>query len=138
MGKLALKNVFFKVNSVDLSTYVADVDVGEAVDQVDVTGMGSTSRERIPGLRDDTVDVTLWQDFGTGAVDQTLSGLVGSGSVFPIEIGPNGSSYSATNPKYSGSVQLFEYHPIAGGVGDGAQTKVTFLPTAAGITRSTA
>lgn len=138
MAKLVTKNVAVKVNAVELSTYVAEIDLGQEVDEVDVTGMGAVSHEIVAGLRNDEFSMTFWQDFATAKVDQTLSPLLGTGSVFLVEVWPDGTTTSATNPKYSGSCQLLAYHPIAGGVGDGGQTEVTFKPTGAGITRATA
>lgn len=138
MAKVVLKNVAVKVNTVDLSTYVAEIDTGQTVDEVDVTGMGAVSHEIIAGLRNDVFAITFWQDWANAKVDQTLSPLLGTGSVFLVEAWPDGTTTSATNPKYSGSCQLLDYHSIAGSVGDGAQTQAVFRPTGAGITRATA
>lgn len=139
MAKLVLTDAYVVINSVNLSNNVQSVEVPLTKDKVEVTGMGSTSKEYLPGLGDADVNVTFLQDFAAAKVDATLYPLFLAGSQFPIEVRPTSATPSATNPKYTGTVTLFEYSPINGNVGDASTMSVTFSnSTQAGIVRGTA
>ncbi len=101
--------------------------------------MGAVSREHAPGLRNDQISGDFFQDFASGSLDAVLAPLVGSATGTSIIAAYNGSTFSATNPSYSFTGILLEYHPIAGEVGAANMTPFTFLPAAGSyITRATA
>lgn len=127
MAVFILRNAWCRINGVDLSTYVSEVAVEMSVDAVDVTAMGAGGRQRIPGIREDQFSITMFSDFASGKVDDTLWPLFSGGSLFNVEVAAASSTISATNPRYSGTCMLEEYQPIAGAVGDAASTPVTLL-----------
>lgn len=90
--------------------------------------MGDTTRNKLPGLKNWTVDVEFAQDFAAASVDATLFPLVGA-AAFPISIKPTSAAVSATNPNFSGSALLATYSPIGGAVGDVATTTITLEGT---------
>ena len=132
-----IKNTLVQIDGVDLSNQVQSANLSINVELPDSTTMGATSRERIAGLLEWSVDVTFKQNFAASSVDAILSDLTGS-SAFPILLRPeSGDAVSATNPNYTGQVILETYQPIQGAVGDLATTQVTFR-SAGPLERNTA
>lgn len=136
MAKFILTNAYVLINSVDLSDHVESVELKMAAADVDVTAMGATAKQHMPGLRDDSLTVNFFGDFGSSAVDATLYPLFNGGSLFAVKLAAQGSSISATNPSWSGSAYLLTYAPIAGKVGDAAMVSVDFAMQGA-FTRGT-
>ena len=127
MARLVLTNASLVVNSVDLSNHVASVTVNRTVDTPDITAMGASGHEMLPSLRNDSFQVTFRQDFAATSVDATLDPLFAAGSTFLVKASAAGTTYSATNPSYSGTCFISEYTPISGNVGDVLDAPVTFL-----------
>jgi hypothetical protein len=129
-----------KVNGVDLSDHVQQIQVQENSADVDTTAMGAVSQTHAPGLRDDRIIVTFFQDFASAKVDATISPLQGSASGATIIAYANGVTASSTAPSYTMVGSPFDYSPInLGGPGQASTTQVTFLPVAgSSITRGTA
>jgi hypothetical protein len=137
MAKFVATNYALTVNSVDLSDHVQSMTVQMAAEDVDLTAMGATSREHGVGLRDDRITVTLFQDFASGEVDATLSGLISSAG-FPVIAKPLATTVSSVNPSYTGTFILLGYDPLNATVGEAATTEVEFVPAAGSyITRAT-
>lgn len=135
-GKHMIQNVAVRVNSVDLSDHVNEATVTMSADDLDVTGMGQGAKDHLAGLRDDSYEIVFFQDFASGKVDATLSPLQSS-TGFLMEVWPDGTVTSSTNPKYSSTVIMLEYTPISGAVGDANQATISF-PSRGSITRATA
>jgi hypothetical protein len=127
------------VGAVDLSNHVQSIEVQQNTDDVDVTAMGATSHQHAPGLRDDRIIVTFFQDFAASQVDSVLNPLLGSAAGATIVAYANGTVATATAPKYTMVGSPFAYSPIAlQAPGDASTTQVTFLPVAgSSITRGT-
>lgn len=139
MPKHFMQDVSVVYSGATLSDHVESVEVTMEYDQVEVTAMGATAREFIPGLRDDTITINFFQDFDASKVDATISPLLGSSTGATMVIKPTTSSPSATNPSYTAVVAPYSYSPLNGAVGDANQTSVEFKPVAgASITRGTA
>jgi len=136
MAKVILTDAAVTVNGIVLSDHVRSVSISMESDEVDVTGMGATAKERLLGIRDDKFEVEFYQDFAAGSVDATLAPLVGVNTPFPVEVKPTSGAVSATNPKYTANCVLKSYSPLDGSVGDASTMKVTFLATGK-ITRAT-
>jgi hypothetical protein len=135
MAVMVLKDAFVSINSVNLSSYVTDVTLNYEAEIKDITAMGATSKAKIAGLKNASIDITFNQDFGASAVDATLFSLVG-GSAVTVEVRPTSGSRSATNPGFTGSGIVVSYTPVAGRVGDVASTKVKIEITG-DLTRAT-
>lgn len=127
MAKYVFTNAYLLINNVDLSSNVESVTLENTAADVDVTAMGDGGKRHLAGLQDNKLNVTFWQDFAATKVDATLSGIFSAGTAVAFKIGSNGSSFSSTNPNYSGSVVLLSYQPVTGKVGDGGQTQVQFV-----------
>ena len=122
------------VNSVDLSDHITQASLEINYDDVDTTAFGDTTRTRIAGLGDATVNITFNQDYAASEVDATLNGLVGTTTA--VELTPAAGGISATNPKYSGTVLVTSYQPISAEVSSLATLSVTW-PVTGAITRAT-
>lgn len=139
MAIVMSNDVSLVVNSVDLSDHVREIKIDMSAEDLDATAMGAQSKAHAVGLRDDRIEVTFLQDYASGKVDATLSGLVSSSTPFTIVCKPTSSAVSATNPSYTMSSLLFEYSPIDASVGEISSPEVTFLPAPGSkITRATA
>jgi len=135
MATLVLTDASVTINAVDLSDHVRSVTINYEAEVVDDTNMGDSSKNKLPGLKDWTIDLEFSQDFDAASVDATLFPLVGA-SPFAISIKPTSGAVSATNPNYNGNALLASYSPIAGAVGDLATTSVRLEGTGT-LTRST-
>jgi hypothetical protein len=136
MSVFVLRDAAVKINSVDLSDHVTEVEVAMTAADVDTTAMGAGGHQRILGIRDDSFKITFLSDFASTEVDQTIWPLFSGGSLFLVECWASGTTSSATNPKFSGTAILTEYSPIAGAVGDASKTAITF-PVNGVIARAT-
>ncbi len=125
-------------NGVDLTDHVQSVTINQAFDDIDVTAMGAVSKQHLPGLRDDSVDVTFFNDYATSKVDATLFPFLGSTTGATLVVQTSGTTVSATQPKYTMIANLFNYTPVDGTVGTASMNKVTFKPApGSSITRGT-
>ncbi len=137
MAKLVLKNAWVEINGVDLSDHVATTGVNMQNQLQEVTAMGDGGVMRAVGLRDDSFEFTLRQDFAASEVDATLWPLFDGGSAFVVAVAADGTAITSTNPKYSGTVLLESYPPLSGNIGNTLDTTIV-LPVQGKISRATA
>jgi predicted phosphoribosyltransferase len=139
MAKSVATNNYLKVGTVDLSDHVRTMQVNMSSDDVDLTSMGAVSHQHAPGLRDDRISGTMFQDYASGSVDPTLVALQGSATGATIVAAYNGSTISSTNPSYTMVGVLLNYNPIDDEVGSANIVPFEFVPAAGSfITRATA
>jgi hypothetical protein len=137
MAKIVATNVVVKIGGVDLSQYVSNVSLSSSADAIEVTSFSSAgARERVSGLKDNSVTIDFMQDYAASAVEATVYPLIGSTAI-SFEILPNGTAVSATNPKYTGSLIVVDWTPVAGAVGELLTASVTW-PITGAITKATA
>ena len=137
MATFVFTDASLVVNSVDLSAYVQSVTLNYNPELQDDTAMGDTARSRAQGLIDWSMDVTFFQDFDSGTVDDTLFSIAsGSASVSAV-LKPTSAAVSTSNPSYTGNVVIGTYQAVAGTVGDMATVTVNFA-SAGTLTRATA
>ena len=117
MAEIVLTNAFVEINAVDLSDHVRSITINYAAEIKDKTAMGDTSRSRLAGLKDWSVDIEFNQDYAASEIDVTLFDLVGA-AAFAVEFRPDAGTVAPTNPKYTGNALLESYPPISGNVGD--------------------
>jgi hypothetical protein len=136
MAKLVFLNGYVQIAGTDLSDHASDITLELVKEQVDVTAMGADAHQWLGGLENDKLTVTFWQDFAASEVDATLYPIWAAGTAVAFKVAANTSSISSTNPSYSGSVILSDYQPIAGKVGTGLSSAVTFMVSGT-VTRGT-
>ena len=122
------------INSVALSDHATAATLEISYDDVDTTAFGDSVRTRLAGLGAATVNISWNQDYGSSEIDATFNGIVGT--VVAFELTPTSGSVSATNPKYTGSVLVSSYTPIAAEIG-ALSTITTSWPVTGAITRAT-
>lgn len=137
MAITVLTDVDVVVNAVNLSDHVKSVLVEEIYEEVDVTAMGDTGRQRLPGLSDSKIDIEFWQDYAASSVDATLYPLAGDQAGFTVVVKPTSAAVSATNPSYTATCHLFSYQGINAEVG-AASSFTASMPASGSITRATA
>jgi hypothetical protein len=136
MAKQVATAVVVKVGGVDLSQYVASVNLTSNAAEVATTNFASGGAvERTGGLKDNSLQISFMQDFAAAAVEATVYPLIGGTAAF--EVIPNGTAVTSTNPKYSGTVLVTSWSPVAGAVGELLTADVTW-PITGAITKATA
>ena len=115
------KDIQVMVNSVDLTTYVTNVEVIKGADPVEITAMSASSTNGhifTGGLQNNSVTINFNQDFAATKVHATLKGLVGTPTT--VVVRPTSATAAAgTNPDFTlTSALMSEYRPILGAVGD--------------------
>jgi hypothetical protein len=143
MAKFVLKDASVNINGTDLSQYCSSVTVEANADEVEFTGFGTSGyREFGQGLKDATISVTAFQTFGTAVgdtFDTVVQPLHASGGTFDVVVKPTSSAASPTNPSYTMRSRVYNYQPIAGGVGDASTIDVSFRNGGtSGLVRATA
>jgi len=124
---IPLTNAAVVINStVDLSDQVQSVTLTVGYDQLETTAMGATGRSYTKGLQSVDVTVTLFNSYGATEVEASLESIVGDDAV-TLEIYPDGTSPSASNPEYTISgAFLTNFTPVVGTVGELSMSTATF------------
>jgi hypothetical protein len=126
MGKLVLNNASIVIDGTDLSKRASQVSIDLPIDDVDLSAFQGEFKDHGVGLKDASIQVTFFQDYEAGMVDDVLFPLYSAGEAFIIEIKPDKGAKSASNPLYKMEVRMFNYSPISGSVGQASTTQVTF------------
>lgn len=136
MAAYVFKDVYFVLNSVDLSDRVKQVTLNMQVEPQDASSVAATTangllntRIFLPGLRTWDMEVDFLQDFASGKVDATVQAIVAGGAGVTISFRPTVAVQSTNNPTYSGSVFVESYGAVSGDVGTTAVAKIKLKPT---------
>lgn len=116
------------VNSVDLSARTRSIRISMNAEDLDGTAMGAVSRTHVPGLRDDRLEATLFQDHASGSTDATLSAMIGVAAGFSIVAKPTSSAVGTANPSYTFTGVLLEYQPADVEVGNLSMVNAVWVP----------
>jgi hypothetical protein len=106
MATFLNNKVGFKVNSVDLSSFVQSFVLNRVLDQIEISAMGDTSHKYATGLSADTITVTFLNNdaaSGAGSVRATLQAAFGTTVAFSA-IQDSSAAVSTTNPIYTGTI----------------------------------
>lgn len=125
MPIFAYKDVALSINSIELSDRANSVVLTYEVEAQDATVFGG-NRASIGGIQNNSLEVTLYQDFAAGEVEATIFPLVGTTTTVVVK--PNNAAQSATNPTYTiTGAYLASHTPInATEVGTTAPISLTF------------
>lgn len=132
MAKLVLTDVQTRINGVDYSTNINQVEINVSTDSVETTAFGSEWRSEVSGLKAATFTVSLHNDYAASAIDGSLWALLGTQATVVVK--PLGT---ATGVGYSFLCNVTNLTPVAGSIGDLAAQNLTW-PVSGPITRSTA
>ena len=125
MAVLALTDASITINSVLLSSLANSVSINYEIDSVEATGFGSGGHIFIGGMQNNSVEISLMQDFAASKTEATVYGLVGTTTTLIIK--PTSAVTGATNPAYTITGTFLAAHtPVAGAVGELATTTLSF------------
>lgn len=135
MAKQVLLASMILVNAGDLSTYCSRIELSLEAESKDSTTFGSGGwHEELSGIKSGSLGLTFNQDVAAAAIDSILFPLFGTVVTFEVRL--NNGARSTSNPAYTGSINLKQYVPISGSVGDEAEFQVTW-PTSGPVLRQT-
>lgn len=135
MATIVMKDAYLTLAGVDLSAWVVEVAINDPTDAVEETAMGDDSRVNKPGLYNPGWTITFRQDYAAGGPDATYWASL-RGTTFSAVCNPNTSTTSTSNPRFTQTVMVSEYNPVAGAVGDLASASMT-LVSAGDLSRAT-
>jgi hypothetical protein len=138
MAKFVGKNTRVKVGGIDLTASIASVTLNQTVNEVESTGFGSNSVQRIAGLQDASVTLEFHQDYGTGSVADTVGSVFGGTAEVRILAGTtlNQGTAATGAPLYTVSVLCSQQDLVNSQVGDISTFSVTW-PAVGEVTKST-
>jgi len=120
MAKSASTNVYILLGgTADISDRIRSATLSTSYETIDLTTMGSDAYERLAGLQDYTLAITLAQDFAAADVDSMLWTLYDAGAGIALLMLFAGSTPGASNPSFAGTVIIDQYTPIDASVGEG-------------------
>lgn len=137
MAVLAMTSCYVELNSVDMSTHVAAVELTLDGVELPTTNFGSGGWEAaIRGLKSASLKIMYNDDFASTTVDDRLWAIWNAGTPVTFAIRPTSAAVGATNPSYSGSVVPTTFTAVAGNVGDLATKDLTW-PVTGAVARAT-
>ena len=136
MAKLVLTNAVVKINSVDYSANINQIELALTADEVDTTSFSSTGWRTVTGgLKSGSVTLSFHNDYAASGVDSVLWNAFNT--IATVVVLPNGTAASASNPSYSFTALVTNVNPVSGSVGDLAVQNLTW-PLSSEVTRATA
>lgn len=136
MPKLVLTNAVVRINAVDYSTNVNQVEIAVTSDEVETTAFSSTGWRTVTGgLKSGSVTLSFHNDFAAGAIDGVLWNAFNT--LATVVVLPNGTAAGTANPSYTFTALVNNLTPISGSVGDLLTQNLTW-PISSEITRATA
>lgn len=135
MPIIAFKDVSITVNSVALSDHMNSAVLTYEVEQQDATVMGG-NRSFVGGIQNNSIEVTLYQDFAAASVEATIYPLVGTQTTVVLK--PTSGAVSATNPSYTLANTFLSAHTPINATDVGATSPVTLTFTGGTLTKATA
>jgi hypothetical protein len=124
MPTVVLTNAVVTVGGQDLSSLANSITLTYEIDSVEATGFGQ-QHNFIGGLQNNSVEVTLMQDFATTKTEPVIYPLVGTQTTVTVKATTGATS--TTNPLYTlSSTFLASHTPVAGAVGELAMSSLTF------------
>jgi hypothetical protein len=137
MAKSVMLASMLMVGGTDLSSYCSRIEFSLEAESKDTTTFGSGGwHEELSGIKSGSVAVTLKQDVAASALDSILFSLFGTIQTFEVRMA-NGAR-STSNPAYTGNINIRQYNPISGSVGDTAETGGLTWPLSGAPARQTA
>ena len=97
MPKVVATSTVVRIGGVDLSQYVASVNLTTNVNEVTTTSFASGGNvERVGGLKDSSLQISVMQDVAASAAEATIYPLIGSPAAFVVN--PPATAASSTAP----------------------------------------
>lgn len=135
MAIIAFKDVQVGINSVNLSDRANAVTLTYEIEQQDATTMGG-NRSFVGGIQNNTLEVTLYQDFDSNEVEATIFPLVGTQTTVTVQ--PTSGANATTNPLYTLTGCFLASHTPIAASDVGATSPITLTFTGGTLTKATA
>ncbi len=135
MAKLVLTDVVVTIAGTTISDHVASVTLTTDVNEVATTAFGDTAVTRAGGLKDNSIQLEIMQDFAvspSNSIEAVVYPLIGT--VAAMTVKPTSGAISTSNPEYQFNALITSWSPVAGAVGDLATVSVTW-PISGAITK---
>lgn len=120
----ALTDGYLALATTDFSGHVTDVDVDNPNDGNEITPINSENHDYNKGLGRPMLNFTVLNDYAASSIDATMRAALGTKVAFTAAHA--GSSASATNPVYSGSVYVNQWKGPSGSGGSNEEISVSF------------
>jgi hypothetical protein len=135
MAKLVLTNAVVKINSVDYSANVNQVEIAVTADEVDTTAFSSTGWRTVTGgLKSGSITLSFHNDYASSGIDSVLWSALNT--LATVVVIPNGTAISSSNPSYTLTALVNSVNPISGSVGDLVVQNLTW-PVSGEVVRGT-
>ncbi len=135
MAKSVMLASVILINGTDLSAYCSRIELSVEAESKDTTTFGSGGwHEELSGIKSGSLALTFKQDVAAAALDSILWPLFGTTPTFEVRM--NSGAVGASNPKFTGTLNMRQYAPISGSVGDVAETGGLTWPVTGAITRA--
>lgn len=109
------KNTALFYNGANLTSYFNEASVSQDVETAETTAFGNDAKTYITGLKDGTLSGSGMFDGAAGAVDETLSGVIGAAAADVVTLAPDGAV--AGRRSYSMAARETSYE-VSSPVGD--------------------
>lgn len=130
MAKMVLLASFLSLNANDLSDRTSKIELSVEGEEKDVTTFASGGwKEMLGGLKSGTLTIGFKQDVAATELDSIMWPLLDTVVTFEVRL--DNAPVGASNPKYTGSVLVNGWKPIAGSVGDTAEHDVSYRTSGA-------
>lgn len=131
------KDYSITLGGTDLSSSLRAFEFGEGANMQTAAAHGDDWEWFEEGLRTGVMTCEFWQDYTSGGVDDTISGL--QATTFTVVWKPTSSAVSSTNPSFTATMGIESYTRAQGTIGERAFCSVTLaLAADTGITRAEA
>jgi hypothetical protein len=124
MAVYVATNTYLLLGTLNISDHVQSASLTINYDQLDITAMTNSAHPQLKGLPAHTLQATLYNDQAASQIRSVLDAAKGTTVTFSFAA--NGSTSSATNPIYSGSVFVNGYTPVVGATGEVSTIDISF------------
>jgi hypothetical protein len=126
------KNAYLSVGGTNISGDVEELSVNREQELQDDTCMGDTFRNKLGGLQNLELEVTLHNDYVDDGLDEDLEALIGT--TFAVAYRPDAGAISTSNPEYQFTGVLGE-GGSGGTVGEIDKKSITLTIASGTLTR---
>lgn len=142
MPVLALNDAVITVAGTAVTSRANSVTLNYEVDSIEVTAFGDVGRRFAGSLQNNSIEISLMQDFATvlpaGSPTTSVDGLIYPlvGTTTTVTVKATSAATSTTNPIFTLTGTFLSSHtPVAGGVGELVVTTLSF--TGGTLTKAT-
>ncbi len=135
MTKIVLLDAQLSIANNDVTDYVSKIELSDEFEAKKTTNFGSGgAEENQGGLEKFEISITFLNDYDDNAIDEIMWNLRRQNVTFACRA--KETAVTASNPQYSGTFTMTKWVPLAGNVGDVAESDVSF-PGSGPLARAT-